>query len=47
MLKLHNMIKVSHAIAYQIVFLFLLLIYDRDWQEGVLKVTKNDHFLVF
>ena len=35
------MIKVLHAAACSIVF---ILFYDRYWQEGVLKLMKNDHF---
>ena len=27
--------------------LFFFLSYDRDWQRGVLKRMKNNHFLVF
>ena len=30
-----------HAVAFPIVF---ILLYDRDWQGGVFKVLKNDHF---
>ena len=44
MLKLHKIIRVSHVVAYQIVF---ILFYERSWQGGVLKVMKNDYFLVF
>ena len=44
MLELHNIITVSHVVAYQIV---LLLFYEWGWQGGVLIVMKNDHFLVF
>ena len=43
-LELHEMIKVSHLAASPVVF---ILFYDRDWQGGVLKLMKNDHFLVF
>ena len=43
-LELHEMIKVPHLVASPIVF---ILFYDRDWQGGVLKLMKNDHFLVF
>ena len=27
--------------------LFFLLLCDRDWQGGVLKLMKNDHLLVY
>ena len=44
MLELKKTIKVSHVVAYSIVF---ILFYERSWQGGVLKVMKNDDFLVF
>ena len=44
MLELLKIIRVSHAVAYQIVF---LLFYERRWQGGMFIVMKNDHFLVF
>ena len=37
------MISVLHGIAYPIVF---ILFDEQDCQGGVLKVMKNDHFLV-
>ena len=42
-LELHETIRVSHAVACPIVF---ILFFDRDEQGGVLKVMKNDYFLV-
>ena len=38
------MIRMSRLVACPIVF---ILFYDRDWQGGVIKVMKKDHFLVF
>ena len=35
------MIRVIHLVACSIV---LILFYARDWQGGVFKVMKNDHF---
>ena len=43
MLKLHTVIKVSHAVARPIVF---ILFYRGSWQERLFKIMKNDHFLV-
>ena len=40
-LQLHKMIRVLHAIACSIVFIWFC---DRDWQRGVLKLKKNDIF---
>ena len=40
-LKLHEIIRVLHAVAYIIVF---ILLYDRFWQEGQLKPMKKEHF---
>ena len=42
-LKLYEMISVLHGIAYPIVF---ILFDEQDCQGGVLKVMKNDQFLV-
>ena len=43
-LELHEMIRVPHLVVFPIVF----ILFDvRDWQGGVLKLIKNDHFLVF
>ena len=36
--------RMLHAVLCPIVF---LLLYERNWQEGVLKPMKNDHLLVF
>ena len=44
MLELHKIIRVSHAVVFPIIFLLLC---DRDWQGGVLKLMKNDHLLVY
>ena len=44
MLELHKIIRVSNVVMCPIVF---VLFYRGDWQEGVFKVIKNDHFLVF
>ena len=38
------MIRMSRLVACPIVF---ILFYDRDWQGGIIKVMKKDHFLVF
>ena len=43
-LKLREMLRVLHANAYTILF---ILFYEQDWQGGVLKLIKNDHFSVF
>ena len=43
-LELHEMIRVPHLVACPIIF---ILFDNQDWQEGVLKLMKNDHFLVF
>ena len=43
-LKFHEMLIVIHVVACPIIF---ILFDDPDWQEGVLKLMKNDHFLVF
>ena len=40
MLKLHKLIRVSQAVACQIV---VPLFYERGWQ-GVFKIIKNDLF---
>ena len=42
--KLREKIRASHSVVCPIVF---ILFYDRDWQGGVLKLMKNDYFLVF
>ena len=39
MLELHKIMRASHVVVYPIVF---ILFYERSWQEGVLKVMKND-----
>ena len=44
MLKLHNIISVSHAVACPVVF---ILFYERSWQGRAFKVMKTGHFLVF
>ena len=41
MLQLHNLMKVSHAVACPIVF---ILFYDQSWQGGVFKFMKIDYF---
>ena len=41
---MYETIRVSHLVALPIV---IILFYDRDGQEGVFKVVKNDNFLVF
>ena len=38
------MIRMSRLVACPIVF---ILFYDQDWQGGIIKVMKKDHFLVF
>ena len=43
-LKLHGIIRVLHAVACPVVF---ALFDDPDWQERVLQIMKNEHFLVF
>ena len=40
-LESHKMISVLHAVACPIVF---ILFYGQDWQGGVFKIMKNDHF---
>ena len=42
-LKLNEIITVLDLVACPIIF---VLFSDRDWQGGMLKVMKNDHFLV-
>ena len=39
--KLHEIIKVLHVVTFPIVF---ILFHEQDWQGGVFKVMKNDHF---
>ena len=46
MLELRKMIGVSHVYVVACPIIFHSL-YERGWQGGVLKVMKNDHFLVF
>ena len=41
MLKLHKLIRVSQAVACQIV---APLFYERGWLGGVFKIMKNDLF---
>ena len=43
-LKFREMIRVLHVLGCPIVF---ILFDDRGWQEGMFRVTKNNHFLVF
>ena len=43
-LELYEAIRVRQVVAYPIV---IILFYDRDRQESVFKVMKNDHFLIF
>ena len=43
MIELHKIIRFSHVVACQIVF---ILFYERNRQGGVFKVMKNDEFLV-
>ena len=38
------MIRVSHIVARPIVF---NLFYERSCQGGMVKIMKNDHFVVF
>ena len=41
MLELPKTIRVSHAVARP----FILILFDeQDWQGGVFKFMKNDHF---
>ena len=42
--KLHEMIRVLLLVACPILF---ILFYEQDWQGGVFKVMKNDHFSCF
>ena len=44
-LELHEMIKVPDAVACPVDF--NLLCYRGGQQRGVLKLMKNDHFLIF
>ena len=44
MIELHKIIRLPQVVLCTIVF---TLFYERDWQEGVFKVIKNDHLLVF
>ena len=44
MLKLHKIIRVSHAVACPIVFILFL---KQSWQREVFKTVKINHFLVF
>ena len=44
MLELLKIIRVSHIVACPVVF---ILFYGRDWQGGVFKVMKNDHFFKY
>ena len=37
------MIRELHVVPFPVIFIWF---YDQDWQERVLKVMKNDHFLV-
>ena len=43
-LELHEMKGVLHIVGCPIVFIWF---YNREWQGGVLKLTKNEYFLVF
>ena len=43
-LKLHEIIRMLHAVACPIAF---ILFDDRNWQGRVLKLMKNDHFQYF
>ena len=43
-LEMHEMIRISYLVACPLAF---NLFCDRGQQGGVLKPTKNDHFLVF
>ena len=43
-MELHKIIKVSHVVACPFAF---LLFFERRWQEGVFKIMKTHHFLVF
>ena len=40
-LKLHDKVRVLHEVKCRIIF---ILSEDPDWQEGILKLMKNDHF---
>ena len=40
-LYMHEMIRLQHLVACPNV---LILFYGRDWQGGVFKIMKNDHF---
>ena len=42
-LKSHETIRVSHAVACPIVFILFCV---RDWQRGVFRVMKNNHLLI-
>ena len=44
MLELHKIIRVSDVVVCPIVFISF---YEPSWDEGVFRVMKNDHFLVF
>ena len=44
MLELPKIIRVSHVVAWTIVF---ILFYEQSWQGGVFKVMKTDHYLCF
>ena len=44
MLELHKIKRVPYVVVYLTVF---ILFDERSLQEGVFKVMKNDHFLVF
>ena len=37
------MIRELHVVPFPVIFIWF---YDQDWQERVLKVMKNYHFLV-
>ena len=37
------MIRELHVVPSPVIFIWF---YDQDWQEGLLKVMKKDHFLV-
>ena len=43
-LEFHEMIKVPRLVVCPIVF---ILFDDREWQGAVLKLMKNDNYLVF
>ena len=44
MFKLHQIIKVPHAVVCPIVS---ILFHKQNWRGGVFKTMKSDHFLVF